>query len=124
MTVPFVVVAACVFAFSAVGRVLTMVAVRTPAGRQYLAGRRDNLRVADFVVYGDELVVMFADDRNVGLSAHTWWTANEPSSRHRLERWRGESTWLRAYLSADGGIMLADPWWGGNVACEPALALH
>jgi hypothetical protein len=28
---------------------------------------------------------------------------------------------LRAYLSHDGAIMLAEPVLGGNAACEPAI---
>ena len=37
----------------------------------------------------------------------------------RVRRWRDESTPLRAYLSCDGAIMLADPALGGNAPCEP-----
>jgi len=37
----------------------------------------------------------------------------------RVRRWRDESTPLRAYLSHDGAIMLADPALGGNAPSEP-----
>jgi len=39
----------------------------------------------------------------------------------RVRRWRDESTPLRAYLSYDGAIMLADPALGGNAPCEPPI---
>lgn len=48
-------------------------------------------------------------------------TASECSLR-RVRRWREEGTPLRAYLSDDGALMLADPVLGGNAACEPATA--
>jgi hypothetical protein len=38
-------------------------------------------------------------------------------------RWRDEATILRAYLSHDGALMLADPMLGGNAACEPATTV-
>ena len=38
----------------------------------------------------------------------------------RVRRWRDEGTLLRAYLSHDGAVILADPVLGGNAACEPA----
>jgi hypothetical protein len=46
-------------------------------------------------------------------------TASE-CSLTRVRRWRDEGTLLRAYLSHDGAIMLADPMLGGNAAREPA----
>jgi hypothetical protein len=39
----------------------------------------------------------------------------------RVRRWHDESTPLRAYLSYDGAIMLADPALGGNAPCEPPI---
>ena len=42
----------------------------------------------------------------------------------RVRRWRDEGTLLRAYLSHDGAIMLADPLLGGNAACEPATTVN
>jgi hypothetical protein len=47
-------------------------------------------------------------------------TASE-CSLARVRRWRDEGTVLRAYLSEDGALMLADPALGGNAACEPAI---
>jgi hypothetical protein len=41
----------------------------------------------------------------------------------RVRRWRDEDTLLRAYLSEDGALMLADPVLGGNAACEPATTV-
>ncbi len=41
----------------------------------------------------------------------------------RVRRWCDEGTVLRAYLSKDGAVMLADPVLGGNAACEPAAAV-
>ena len=49
-------------------------------------------------------------------------TASEYSLA-RVRRWRDEATLLRAYLSHDGAIMLADPALGGNAACEPATTV-
>ena len=46
-------------------------------------------------------------------------TASE-CSLPRVRRWREEGTLLRAYLSHDGALMLADPVLSGNAACEPA----
>jgi hypothetical protein len=37
----------------------------------------------------------------------------------RVRRWHEESTPLRAHLSHDGAIMLADPALGGNAPCKP-----
>jgi hypothetical protein len=48
-------------------------------------------------------------------------TASE-CSLPRVRRWREEGTLLRAYLSEDGALMLADPVLGGNAACEPATS--
>jgi hypothetical protein len=47
-------------------------------------------------------------------------TATE-CSLPRVRRWRDEGTLLRAYLSDDGALMLADSALGGNAACEPAI---
>jgi hypothetical protein len=49
-------------------------------------------------------------------------TASE-CSLARVRRWRNETTPLRAYLSTDGAVMLADPVLGGNAACEPSVAV-
>jgi hypothetical protein len=49
-------------------------------------------------------------------------TASE-CSLARVRRWRDEGTLLRAYLSHDGAVMLANPMLGGNAACEPATTV-
>lgn len=49
-------------------------------------------------------------------------TASE-CSLARVRRWRDEGVLLRAYLSHDGALMLADPMLGGNAACEPATTV-
>ncbi|MHB2023777.1 MAG: hypothetical protein ACYCO3_10675 [Mycobacteriales bacterium] len=109
----------------AAGRALTALAARNPScrTRQYLAGRVDRLRIAAVVAYEDELLVTLAADVHPELAARAWRVAADASARTRLERWLDDATPLRAYRSADGAIMLADPVWGGNVACEPALAV-
>ena len=124
MTTPLVVTAASVAAVYAAGRVLTAFAERRPPARHYLAGRHDDVRIADLVVCGEELLVTFVTEPSVGLTLRIWSAVNQPSSRQRLDRWRREATPLRAYLSTDGAIMLADPVWGGNVACEPSMVLN
>jgi hypothetical protein len=109
------------------GRALTALAARNPSAscgtRQYLAGRVDQLRIAAVVAYEDELLVTLTADAQTELAARAWRVAADVSARTRLERWLDDAAPLRAYRSADGAIMLADPVLGGNVACEPALAV-
>jgi hypothetical protein len=113
----------CVVAVWASKRVLGALAEPLPPTRHYLAGRHANLQMEDLIVYDDEVLLTFVNDRSIELTTHTWCAAREPSSQHRLERWREDRTSLHAYVSSDGAIMLADHRWGGNVACEPAVAL-
>jgi hypothetical protein len=114
----------------AIGRAVTAAGERTSHGlgrpRQYLAGRLDAVQITTLIDAGDELLV--------GLTTKT---TDEPQAVSRplakvfrvtasecslplVRRWRDEGTVLRAYLSEDGAIMLADPALGGNAACEPA----
>jgi hypothetical protein len=90
------------------------------------------VRIAALVYGEDELLVSLADraadaPRFDGdpLAGVFRVTASE-CSLARVRRWRNEGTSLRAYLSNDGAVMLADPVLGGNAACEPSVtvALH
>jgi hypothetical protein len=117
----------------AIGRAVTAVGERAPYGlgrpRQYLAGRLDRVRITALVDGEDELLVSLAaraanTPRVNGdpLAAVFRVTASE-CSLARVRRWRNEGTWLRAYLSKDGAVMLADPVLGGNAACEPSVTV-
>jgi hypothetical protein len=113
----------------AIGRMVTATAERAPYSRgrkQYLAGRLYGVRITALIEGGDELLVSLttqttdespATSRPVDKVFRV--TASE-CSLARVRRWRDEGTLLRAYLSDDGAIMLADPVLGGNAACEPA----
>jgi hypothetical protein len=110
----------------AIGRGVTAVASRAPAGagrsRQYLAGRLYGVQVIGSVACGDELLVSLATQAAGEISGAFRVSASEwPLAR--VERWRNDGTLLRGYLSEDGAIMLADPVLGGNAACEPAVTL-
>ncbi len=50
-------------------------------------------------------------------------TASE-CSLARVRRWRDEGTILRAYLSYDGALMLADPLLGGNASLRTSDHRH
>jgi hypothetical protein len=75
---------------------------------------------------GDELLVSLTtpatdNPRAVGIPlAKVFRVTAGECSLPRVRRWREEGTLLRAYLSDDGAVMLADPALGGNAACEPA----
>jgi hypothetical protein len=115
----------------AIGRAVTAAGERVAPGlgpsRQYLAGRLREVQISALVDAGDELLV--------GLSAPAAGPARATSdpltpvfrvtasecSLGRVRRWHDEGTVLRAYLSKDGAVMLADPVLGGNAACEPCL---
>ena len=85
--------------------------------RHYLAGRLDGVQITTIIDYGDELLVNLAT-RDAPLATVFRITATT-CSLTRVRRWHHESTPLRAYLSHDGAIMLADPALGGNAPCEP-----
>jgi hypothetical protein len=105
----------------AVGRAVTAAGNRIPPSqsrsRHYLAGRLDGVQITTIIDYDDELLVSLAT-RNAPLAAVFRITART-CSLSRVRRWHDESTPLRAYLSYDGAIMLADPALGGNAPCEP-----
>jgi hypothetical protein len=133
--VVLVVLAAAAFGLLlwAIGRAVTVIGERAPHGRgrphQYLAGRLDGVRITALVGGEDDLLVTLA--AQAGDSPRT---SDDPLARvfcvtasecslARVRRWRNEATPLRAYLSPDGAIMLADPVLGGNAACEPSRAV-
>jgi len=114
----------------AIGRAVTAAGERAPHGlgrpRQYLAGRLDGVQITTLIDGGDELLVSLstkdADATRVtgGILANVFRVTASECSLPRVRRWRDERTRLRAYLSHDGAVMLADPALGGNAACEPA----
>ena len=133
--VVLVVVAAAGFALLlwAIGRAVTAIGERAPHDlgrpRQYLAGRLDGVRIIALVDGEDDILISLAaragDAPRVSgdpLAGVFRVTARE-CSLARVRRWRDEATTLRAYLSTDGAIMLADRVLGGNAACEPPAAV-
>jgi hypothetical protein len=114
----------------AIGRTVTAMGERAPCsgGRShhYLAGRLYGVRITALIDGGDELLVsLTAPAAAVPLAASgpldkVFRVTASECSLARVRRWRDEGTLLRAYLSHDGAIMLADPMLGGNAACEPA----
>jgi hypothetical protein len=116
----------------AIGRAVTAMGERAPYSRgrkQYLAGRLDGVRITALIDGGDEILVSLTtkttDEPQAAsrpLDEVFRVTASE-CSLARVRRWREEDTLLRAYLSYDGAIMLADPLLGGNAACEPATTV-
>jgi hypothetical protein len=112
-----------------IGRIVTVMGEHAPYSRgrtQYLAGRLDGVRITALIDGGDELLVNLTTpttdeplDASGPLAQVFRVTASE-CSLDRVRRWRDEATPLRAYLSHDGALMLADPTLGGNAACEPA----
>jgi len=99
-----------------IGRVVTAagnrIAQAQGRSRHYLAGRLDGVRITTIIDNGDELLVSLAT-QDAPLAAVFRITAST-CSLARVWRWHDESTPLRAYLSHDGAIMLADPALGGN----------
>jgi len=114
----------------AIGRAVTAAGERAPHGlgrpRQYLAGRLDAVRITALIDGGDELLISLTTpttDEPQAVSrplAKVFRVTASECSLPRVRRWRDEGTLLRAYLSEDGALMLADPALGGNAACEPA----
>jgi hypothetical protein len=116
----------------AIGRTVTAMAERAPDSRgpkQYLAGRLDGVRVTALIDAGDELLVSLntpATDESQAASRpleKVFRVTASECSLARVRRWRDEATLLRAYLSHDGALMLADPVLGGNAVCEPATTV-
>ena len=116
----------------AIGRLVTAMGERTSYShgrKQYLAGRLDEVRITALIDGGDEILITLttkATDEpltdSMPLAKVFRVTASE-CSLARVRRWREEGTVLRAYVSHDGAIMLADPLLGGNAACEPATTV-
>jgi hypothetical protein len=106
-----------------IGRAVTAAGNRIPPAqgrsRHYLAGRLDGVQITTIIDYGDELLVSLAT-QDAPLAGVFRITAST-CSLTRVRRWHDERTPLRAYLSHDGAIMLADPALGGNAACEPPI---
>jgi hypothetical protein len=109
----------------AIGRAVTAVASRVDASgrsRQYLAGRADGVHVITVVACDDEFLVTLAAPAG-GRLPGVFRVAAAQWPLGRVSRWQEEGTPLRAYLSQDGAVMLADPVLGGNAACEPPIML-
>ena len=114
----------------AIGRTVTAMGERAPysRSRHYLAGRLHGVRITALIDGGDELLINLTTP-----AAYEPQAASDPLDKvFRITasecslarvRWRDEGTLLRAYLSHDGAIMLADPLLGGNAACEPATTV-
>jgi hypothetical protein len=84
--------------------------------RHYLTVRLDGVQITTIIDYDDEFLVSLAT-QDAPLAGVFRITARA-CSLTRVWRWHDESTQLRAYLSRDGAIMLADPVLGGNAPCE------
>ena len=117
----------------AIGRTVTAIASQAPPARgrphQYLAGRLDGVQITTVVAGQDELLITLttqatsnAQDTRDPLAGVFHVTATT-CALARVRRWHDENTPLRAYLSHDGAIMLADPALGGNAPCEPPTTI-
>ena len=116
----------------AIGRAVTAIAERAGHGlgppRQYLAGRLPGVQISALVDGGDDLLISLGAPAT-GIAPATaelapvFRVTARDCSLTRVRRWRHEGTVLRAYLSTDGAVMLADPVLGGNAACEPAITM-
>jgi len=116
----------------AIGRVVTVMGEHAPyshgRSHHYLAGRLDGVRITALIDGGDELLVNLTPAADEPLTAsgplaQVFRVTASECSLDRVRRWRDEATPLRAYLSDDGALMLADPMLGGNAACEPATTV-
>jgi hypothetical protein len=105
----------------AIGRAVTAAGSRVPPSgarpRQYLAATLTGVRITAVVTGDGELLATLAAP-GYGRLAATYRISASECSLARVIRWRDENTRLRACLSQDGAIMLADPALGGNAACE------
>lgn len=117
----------------AIGRAVTAAGEQAAHGlglpRQYLAGRLYGVQISALVDGGDELLISLsipatgtARARGDPLAPVFRVTASQ-CSLTRVRRWHHEGAVLRAYLSKDGAIMLADPTLGGNASCEPSTPI-
>jgi hypothetical protein len=104
-----------------IGRAVTAAGNRVPPAqgqsRHYLAGRLDGVQITTLIDYDDELLVSLATP--AAPLAGVFRITASACSLARVRRWREEGTALRAYLSHDGAVMLADSALGGNAPCEP-----
>lgn len=117
----------------AIGRIVTATGERVPysggRSRQHLAGRLSAVKITALIDGGGELLVSLAAQTTDappaagGPLAKVFRVTASECSLARVRRWRDEGTLLRAYLSHDGALMLADPVLGGNAACEPAATV-
>ena len=116
-----VLIAAGLVLLWAIGRAVTAAGTRIPSeqGRShhYLAGRLDGVQITTIIDYDEELLVSLATPD--APLAGVFRIMARTCSLARVRRWHAESTPLRAYLSHDGAIVLADPALGGNAPCEP-----
>ncbi|MGH3120601.1 MAG: hypothetical protein ACRDND_06145 [Streptosporangiaceae bacterium] len=122
--VPLIAAAAAaglVLLLRAIGRAVTAAGNRIPPAqdrsRHYLAGRLDGVQITTMIDYDDELLVSLTTPA-APLPGVFRITAST-CSLARVRRWHAEGIPLRAYLSHDGPVMLADPALGGNAPCEP-----
>jgi hypothetical protein len=116
----------------AIGRAVAAAGERASHGlgrpRHYLAGRLDGVQITALIDGGGELLVSLstpatdAHPATGDLLAMVFRVTASECSLPRVRRWREEGTLLRAYLSHDGALMLADPVLGGNAACGPATS--
>jgi hypothetical protein len=117
--------AGLVLLLRAIGRAVTLAGARVSRAdrreRHYLAGRLDGVQITAVGAGDDELLVSITAHA-AGPLADVFHITASTSSLARVWRWRDEGAHLRAYLSQDGAIMLADPVLGGNAACEPSTA--
>jgi hypothetical protein len=114
----------------AIGRTVTAMGERVPysRSRQYLAGRLYGVQISGVIDGDDELLVILTtqitgDPQATRPLDKVFRVTASECSLGRVRRWRDEGTLLRAYLSHDGALMLADPALGGNAACEPATTV-
>ena len=117
----------------AIGRAVTALGARAPVARgerrHYLAGLLHGVQITSVIDGQDELLVSLATQTTHNTSASGGQLAGvfrisaRECSLARVKRWQQEGTALRAYLSYDGAIMLADPALGGNAPCEPPITI-
>jgi hypothetical protein len=112
----------------AIGRAVTALAAQVPAAtgrsRHYLAGRLDGVQITAVIDGQGELLVTLttSDGQAIGSPlAGVFSITAYDCSLSRVKRWHHEHTPLRAYLSHDGALMLADPALGGNAPCQPPV---
>jgi hypothetical protein len=112
----------------AIGTAVTAIAERAGHGlgppRQYLAGRLQGVQISALVDGGHELLISLSTSatgtaKAMAELAPVFRVTACECSLTRVRRWRDEGTVLRAYLSQDGAVMLADSVLGGNANCEP-----